>query len=72
MLEENIKINLYFIWGFIAILFELGKYVFLKIALEDQINVHLVQRIFRGRGKFISGFLESFSIFFLRIRILKK
>ena len=33
-------------------------------ALEAQINVHLVRQIFRGRGNFISGFLESVYYFF--------
>jgi hypothetical protein len=32
---------------------------FSKFALEAQINVHFVRYIFRGRGKFISWFLES-------------
>ena len=61
ILEEKIlKSNKNFIRSFIAILLELGKKIaFFKIALEAQINVHLVRYIFRGWGKFISGFLES-------------
>ena len=53
-----LKSNKEFIWTFIAILFELGKNAFFKIALEAQINVLVVRNIIRGRGKFISGFLE--------------
>ena len=37
-----------FIWTSIAILFELGKNAFFKIALVAQINVHFVRNIFRG------------------------
>ena len=54
-----LKSNKYFIRSFIAILFELGKNAFFRIALEAQINVHFVRYIFRGWEKFISGFLES-------------
>ena len=54
-----LKTNKYFIWTFIAILFELGKIVFFKIALEVQINVHFVRNIIRGAQKIISGFLDS-------------
>ena len=48
--------------------------MFFKIALESQINVHLVRLIFRGRGKFISGFWSPFSISFIRFLhgIIKK
>ena len=39
--------------------------MFFKIAFRLQINVHPVRLDFRSRGKFISGFLESFSISFV-------
>ena len=58
-----LKSNKNFIWTFIAILFELGKNAFCKIALEAQINVHFVRNIIWGPWKFILGFLDSFSIF---------
>ena len=48
-----LKSNKNFIRSFIAILFELGKICVFQIALESQINVHLVRKIFRGRGNFI-------------------
>ena len=48
-----------FIQSFIAILFELGKIYVFQNSLEAQINVHFVRYIFRGRVKFILGFLES-------------
>ena len=54
-----------FTWGFIAILFELGKYAFFKIALEAQINVHVVRHIFRGRENLFWDFWSPFSISFL-------
>ena len=41
-----LKSNQNFIRSFIAILFELGKYVFFKIPLEAQINVPFVRYIF--------------------------
>ena len=58
------KSNKNFIQTFIAILFELEKNAFFKIALEAQINVHFVCYIFREQGKFISGFLESVQYLF--------
>ena len=60
-----LKSNKIIIWTFIAILFELRKNAFFKIALEAQINVHLVCYIFRGRGKFIQDFWSPFSISFI-------
>ena len=43
--EEILKSNLYFIWILFAILFELEKYAFLKIAFLGQKNVHFVLNI---------------------------
>ena len=40
-----LKSNKYFIWTFIAILFELEKYAFFKIAFLGQKNVHFVLNI---------------------------
>ena len=57
--RKNIKNKYLILFGFYLILFELGKIRFLKISFWAQINVHLVRLIFRGRRKFISGFLES-------------
>ena len=54
-----LKSNKNFIRSFIAILFELEKNVFFKIAFRPQINVHLVRLDFRNRGKFVSGILET-------------
>ena len=40
-----LKLNKYFIWNFIAILIELEKYAFFKIAFLGQKNVHFVLNI---------------------------
>ena len=43
--RKILKLNKYFIWNFIAILFELEKYAFFKIAFLGQKNVHFVLNI---------------------------
>ena len=43
---KMLKLNKYLIWDFIAILFELEKYAFFKIAFLGQKNVHFVLNIF--------------------------
>ena len=40
-----LKSNKFFIWNFIAILFELEKYAYFKIAFLGQENVHYVLNI---------------------------
>ena len=71
--RKNIKNKYLILFGFYL---NQEKYAFLKIAFQAQINVHLVRLIFRGRGKFISGFLESvqylFSFFFCTTELFQK
>ena len=58
--EKNIKIKWVFYLDFYCYFIWIRKkYVFLKVALEAQINVHFVRNIIRGPWKFISGFLDS-------------
>ena len=57
--RKNIKNKYLILFGFHFYFICLGKICIPKIAFEAQINVHLVRLIFRGQGKFISGFLES-------------
>ena len=54
-----LKSNKNFIRSFIAILFELGKYAFFKIAVESQINVHLGVRLVFLLFVFLCGIIKK-------------
>ena len=57
-----LKSNKWFYLDFIAILFELEKYTFFKIAFLGQ-NVHFVLNILFRRWKFVLAFLDFYFIF---------
>ena len=54
------KLNKYFIWNFIAILFEVEKYALFKIAILGQKNVRFVLNILFRQRKLFLGFLDFF------------